>query len=76
METAKTLWLLDIPYGIGRWGLLIPLYAVDEQEAWIEAQCWALQNDRPLPEDATLVHFPQGFTVNRFVLPGYLEEKK
>lgn len=74
METAKTLWLLDIPYGIGRGSLLVPLYAVDEQEAWVEAHLWALRNERPLPKDTTLVHFPRGFTTHMRTLPGRLEE--
>ncbi len=39
MEPNKTLWMLDIVRG--KWGELIPIYAVDQTEAWIEAQRWA-----------------------------------
>ena len=76
MQTVKTLWMLDIPYGNGKWSTLVPFYAVDEQEAWIEVRRWALRNERLLPENTMLVHFPQGFTVHRSVLPGRLEESQ
>jgi len=33
MKTAKTLWMLDVPYKDIRGSLLVPLYAEDEQEA-------------------------------------------
>jgi hypothetical protein len=72
MRASKTLWMLDIPYGNG--SKLVPLYAVDVQEAWVEANQWAVQHDVVLPGDATLVHFPLGFTVHRCVLPGRAEE--
>jgi hypothetical protein len=70
METTKTLWMLDVPYEPIGGCLLVPLYAEDESEAWIEAHRWALRNDRTLPQGTTLVHFPNGFTVHRRVLPG------
>ncbi len=72
METAKTLWMLD--YRTGGWSHLIPIYAVDEQEAWVEAYHWAVQHGVTLPEDATLIHYPQGFTMHRRALPGRSEE--
>ncbi len=75
MKTAKTLWMLDVPYEEIRGSMLVPLYAEDEQEAWIEAHRWALRCDRMLPTNAKLVHFAQGFTVNRRVLPGSLEAR-
>jgi hypothetical protein len=74
MKTAKTLWMLDVPYEEIRGSVLVPLYAEDEQEAWIEAQRWALRSDRTLPTNAKLVHFSQGFTMYRRVLPGSIEE--
>jgi len=70
METMKTLWMLDVPYESIRGCLLVPLYAEDEQEAWIEAHRWALRHERTLPQGTTLIHFPNGFTVYRRVLPG------
>ncbi len=71
MEIAKTLWILDVPYKDMRGSVLVPLYAEDEQEAWIEAQRWALQCERILPKNATLVHFPRGFTIHTFnTIPG------
>lgn len=72
MQTTKTLWMLD--YRIGKWSHLVPIYAEDEQEAWVEAYCWATQHEIVLPEDATLVHFPHGFTIHRRVLPGRAEK--
>ncbi len=75
MQTAKTLWILDVPYEDMRGSVLVPLYAEDEQEAWIEAQRWALQRERTLPTSATLVHFPRGFTVHTYnMLPGQKDE--
>ena len=75
MQSAKTLWMLDVPYESIRGSLLIPLYAEDENEAWIEAHRWALRHDRTLPQGTTLIHFPNGFTVHRHMLPGKLAEK-
>ena len=74
MKAAKTLWMLDVPYKDIRGSLLVPLYAEDEQEAWIEAQRWALQHERTLPTNATMVHFANGFTVYRRMLPGSIEK--
>ena len=74
MQTSKTLWMLDAPYKEIRGSILVPLYAEDEQEAWIEAHRWALRCERTLPSNATLVHFANGFTVYRRVLPGSVEE--
>ncbi len=74
MEITKTLWMLD--YRTGAWSRLIPIYAEDEQGAWVEAYHWATQHDIVLPEDATMVHFPHGFTVHRRTLPGCTEESK
>ena len=71
MEQAKTLWLLDIQRGA--WGQLIPLYAADEEEAWVEAHRWAVRNETPLPSDAALVHFPVGFTVHHQTISGTLK---
>ena len=68
METNKTLWMLD--YRVGDWIKLIPLYAADEAGAWVEAVAWAMRHDIPLPEDAMLIHFPNGFTVHKSDLPG------
>ena len=75
MESTKTLWMLDVPYESIRGSLLIPLYAEDENEAGIEAHRWALRRDRTLPQGSTLIHFPNGFTVHRHMLPGKLAEK-
>ncbi len=74
MQITKTLWMLD--YRTGEWSHLIPIYAEDEQGAWVEAYHWAVQHGVTLPEDATLVHFPHGFTVYRRTLPGCAEESK
>ncbi len=74
MQSTKTLWMLD--YRIGAWSHLVPIYAMDEQEAWIETYHWAMQHDIVLPEDATLVHFPHGFRVHKCTLPGRAEESK
>ncbi len=74
MQSTKTLWMLN--YRTGKWGHLVPFYAVDEQEAWVEAYCWAVQHDVVLPEDARLLHFLHGFTMYRRVLPGRIEESK
>ena len=71
MEPTKTLWMLDIVRG--KWGELIPIYAVDQTEAWIEAQRWAIRNEMPLPDTATLIHFPNGFTIFRRTIPGTLK---
>lgn len=49
MQSAKTLWILDVPYEDIKGSLLVPLYAEDEQEAWMEAQRWALRCERTLP---------------------------
>ena len=68
MQITKTLWMLD--YRTAELSHLIPIYAVDEQEAWTEAYHWAVQRNVTLPEDATLIHFPQGFTMHRRTLPG------
>ena len=70
MEIAKTLWMLDVPYESINGSVLVPLYAEDEQEAWIEAHRWALRCERTLPEGTTLIHFPDGFRMYRRVLPG------
>jgi len=51
MQSAKTLWMLDVPYESIRGSLLIPLYAEDENEAWIEAHRWALRRDRPFHKE-------------------------
>lgn len=72
MQTRKTLWLLD--YGDEHIGRLVPLYAVDEGGAWLEAAAWAMRNRIVLPETATLIHFPHGFTIHRRMLPGEIIE--
>ena len=54
---------------------LVPIYAIDETEAWIEAAQWALENSVSIPESATLIHFPHGFTIHRRVLPGTVHEE-
>lgn len=74
MQTTKTLWMLD--YRTEGWSHLIPIYAEDEQGAWIEAYRWAAQRGVPLPEDAMLFHFPNGFTVHKSELPGRAKESK
>ena len=71
MQITKTLWVLD--YQQGTWGYLIPIYAEDEHEAWVEAYHWAMQHDVTLPEDAVLVHFPNGFTIHMSRLTGQAE---
>ena len=71
MESKKTLWMLDLPRGA--WSSLVPLYALDEEEAWSEAQRWAIRNEKPLPDSAALVHFPHGFTVHHRTIPGTLK---
>ena len=72
MEIKKTLWLLE--YGDGHIGRLVPLYAVDESGAWLEAAAWAIRNGVILPETAALIHFPHGFTIHRCTLPGEIIE--
>jgi hypothetical protein len=72
MQSTKTLWLLD--YCVGTWSNLIPIYAEDEQQAWVDAHCWAMQHNVVLPEDTILIHFPHGFTVHKCVLPGQVVE--
>ena len=74
MQIMKTLWMLD--YRTAEWSHLVPIYAVDEQEAWIEAYDWAVQHDVTLLENTMLIHFPYGFTVHKRVLPGHIEESK
>ena len=74
MEQTKTLWLLDVRSGT--WGQLIPIYAVDEDEAWVEAHLWASKNETSLPESAILTHFPNGFMTYRKTLPGTEEKGK
>ena len=66
-----TLWMLDFrnEYTSGM-GELVPLYAEDEESAWVEAHCWAMQQGTVIPETAILVHFPHGFTIHRQTLPG------
>ncbi len=71
MQITKTLWMLN--YRTGEWSHLIPIYAVDEHEAWVEAYHWVAQHEITLTETATLIHFPHGFTVYRRVLPGRAE---
>lgn len=75
MQSAKTLWMLEVPYESIRGCVLVPLYAEDEQQAWIEASRWAAKRERTLPPGTALLHFPNGFTVHRHMLPGKLEEK-
>ena len=72
MQITKTLWMLD--YRTEGCCHLIPIYAVDEQGAWVEAYRWATQHGVPLPEDAMLIHYPNGFTVHMSELPGCAEE--
>ena len=74
MQTTKTLWMLD--YRTGEWSHLVPIYAVDEQRAWVEAHLWATQHEIVLPEDTMLIHFPNGFMVHMSELPGRIEESK
>jgi len=76
MEIIKTLWMLDVLYDDGTWSRLVPLYAVDEQEAWIEAQRWAFRNETPLSKNLRLIHFPCGFTIHTCMLAGYIEQEK
>ncbi len=73
MEIKKTLWLLE--YGDEHVGRLVPLYAADESGAWLEAAAWAMRNRVILPETATLIHFPHGFTIHRCMLTGEIIEK-
>ena len=74
MQITKTLWVLD--YRRGSWNDLVPLYAEDEHEAWVEAYHWATQREIVLPEDAMLIHFPHGFTVYQRILPGHAGENR
>lgn len=66
-----TLWILD--YGDRHAGKLVPLYAVDEETARVEARLWAMKHKITLPEAITLLHFPRGFTIFRRILPGELK---
>ncbi len=63
-----------LDYRTGEASKLVPIYAVDEQEAWVEAYHWATRRGVTLPEDATLIHYPNGFTVHMSDLPGCAEE--
>ena len=72
MQITKTLWMLA--YQTGEVGRLVPMYAEDEQGAWVEAYRWATRRGVTLPEDATLIHYPNGFTVHMSDLPGRAEE--
>ena len=73
---VKTLWLLEVPNDENdKWSSLIPLYAIDEQEAWLKAQEWARRNEKPFPKNAKLTHFPHGFRIHLTTLPGKVEEK-
>jgi len=74
MQITKTLWMLA--YQTGEVGRLVPMYAEDEQGAWIEAYRWAAQHEVVLPEDAVLIHYPNGFTVHMSQLPGRVGENK
>ena len=74
MQITKTLWMLA--YQTGEAGHLVPMYAEDEQGAWVEAYRWAAQHEVVLPEDAVLIHYPNGFTVHMSQLPGRVEEDK
>jgi len=77
IKMVKTLWLLEVPNDENdKWSSLIPFYAIDEQEAWLRAQEWALRNKRPLPQNASLTHFPHGFRIHLTTLPGRIEENK
>lgn len=70
VETVKTLWMLD--YGNSHIGMLVPLYAKDEVEAWEEARRWAMREGIELPITARLIHCPHGFTIYMRELPGFL----
>ena len=72
MQITRTLWMLA--YSTGDASHLIPMYAVDEQEAWVGAYRWATQHSIALPKDAMLIHYPNGFTVHMSELPGCVEE--
>ena len=72
MQTTKILWMLD--YRTGEASKLVPIYAVDEQGAWVEAYHWATQRGVALPEGTMLFHFPNGFTVHTRDLPRRVEE--
>ncbi len=74
MQITKTLWMLA--YQTGEVGRLVPMYAEDEQGAWVQAYRWAAQHEVVLPEDAVLIHYPNGFTVHMSQLPGRVEEDK
>ena len=74
MQITKTLWMLA--YQTGEASHLVPMYAEDEQGAWIEAYRWAAQHEVVLPEDAVLIHYPNGFTVHMSELAGRFEEDK
>jgi hypothetical protein len=72
MQSTKTLWMLD--YRTEGWSHLIPMYAEDERGAWVEVYRWATRRGVTLPEDATLIHYPNGFTIHMSHLPGCAEE--
>ena len=72
MQITKTLWMLDY-HRDGQYQL-IPIYAEDEQGAWVEAYLWATQCGLTLPEDAVLIHYSNGFTLHMSELPGRVEE--
>ena len=79
MQITKTLWMLayqrrEASHLIS--SHLVPTYAEDEQGAWVEAYRWAAQHEVVLPEDAVLIHYPNGFTVHMSQPPGRVEENK
>ena len=76
MQIAKTLWMLAYQTGDASHLVsahLIPIYAENEQEAWIEAYHWATQHQVTLAKDTMLIHYPNGFTVHKSDLPGVIE---
>ena len=72
MQITKTLWMLA--YQTGESSHLVPMYAENEQGAWVEVYHWATQHEITLPKDAMLIHYPNGFTVHMSELPGCVEE--
>jgi hypothetical protein len=70
-KAKKTLWMLEYPQG--KSSLLVPFYALSEDDARRKAFEWAQEEGVPLTEPS-LRHFPNGFTILRNRLPGYVEE--
>jgi len=72
----KMLWMLEYPQGKGV--LLVPLYAVSEEDAQHKAALWAELKRVELPSPLILHPYPHGFMGGAYEdrLPGKLLEKE